>query len=85
MNRTSTIFQTPQLCKCGCREEIDPASGRRRKEFIHGHNAKGDRNRKRWRGGKMLKRDKKAKIGYSFTAMPSHPKASQNGYVPTTF
>jgi hypothetical protein len=81
MNRTSFIFQTPQICMCGCGEKIDPTRGRRRKEFIHGHNAKGDRN-KRWRGGKMLKKDKKAKIGYSFTAMPSHPKASQNGYVP---
>jgi len=81
MNQLTLNFGLPfGLCACGCGGKTNVVYGRF-KEFVHGHNATRERNN-RWRGGKMLKRNRPGGIGYNFTFMPSHPKANKIGYVP---
>ena len=62
------------LCKCGCGETTTLFRGKYR-QFISGHNGKGEGNG-RWKGGEFKDKD-----GYILVKCPDHPFANFHGYV----
>jgi hypothetical protein len=74
----------PGLCQCGCGGETtvavktDKRSGAIKgqpRRFLFGHNGNGDTHRA-WKGGRS-----KSSRGYVRLKLPSHPRASADGYV----